>query len=129
MPFRTVFFFLVSYLIGGVAFAQNTPSAVEGVLDLSNWDWEENGNVGLEGEWDFYWDELYSPGYLSTNDPVPGTFNMPGYWNDVEVNGEEMGAKGVATFVLKVILPPNKGILALKIPPVRSAFVLYDRER
>ena len=37
------------------------PVAVDGVLDLSNWDFEKDGNVELKGEWRFVWEEFVEP--------------------------------------------------------------------
>ena len=37
------------------------PQAVDGVLDLSAWDFEKDGLVKLDGEWEFYWEQLLEP--------------------------------------------------------------------
>ena len=37
------------------------PVAVDGVLDLSNWDFERDGIVDLKGEWRFVWEEFVEP--------------------------------------------------------------------
>ena len=41
--------------------SQEAPEAVEGVIDLRDWDFEKNGSVNLSGEWLFFWDELLQP--------------------------------------------------------------------
>jgi len=38
-----------------------TPIAKKGVLDLSSWDFTKDGNVKLNGQWEFYWQNLYKP--------------------------------------------------------------------
>ena len=43
------------------------PNAVGGVLDLSGWNFEKDGTVPLDGEWDFYWSKL-----LSTQEAAAG---------------------------------------------------------
>ena len=35
-----------------------SPKAVSGVLDLREWNFETDGNINLDGEWEFYWDEV-----------------------------------------------------------------------
>ena len=37
---------------------KNIPKAVKGILDLSQWDFEKDGVINLDGEWEFYWNEL-----------------------------------------------------------------------
>ena len=37
------------------------PFAVNGVLDLTQWDFDRDGAVSLDGEWDFYWQQLLVP--------------------------------------------------------------------
>ena len=34
---------------------KNIPKAVKGILDLSQWDFEKDGVINLDGEWEFYW--------------------------------------------------------------------------
>ncbi len=34
------------------------PKAVKGILDLREWDFEKDGNINLDGEWEFYWKEF-----------------------------------------------------------------------
>ena len=34
--------------------------AQKGILDLRNWDFAKNGPIKLDGEWEFYWEKLYS---------------------------------------------------------------------
>ena len=34
------------------------PKAIKGVLDLRDWDFEKNGVINLDGEWEFYWKEF-----------------------------------------------------------------------
>ena len=37
------------------------PLAVDGILDLSDWDFEKDGIVELKGEWRFVWEEFVEP--------------------------------------------------------------------
>lgn len=42
--------------------AQNPSPARHGVLDLSVWDFQGEQVVSLDGQWEFYWDQLLRPG-------------------------------------------------------------------
>ena len=37
------------------------PKVVEGVIDLSDWNFESDGIVSLDGMWSFYWKQLLLP--------------------------------------------------------------------
>ena len=67
------------------------PLAVEGVLDLREWDFRNDGLVKLDGEWEFYWQKLLMP-----EDFVKGTYylvnrhliNIPRSWSGYEIDGQ-----------------------------------------
>ncbi|MDX1960567.1 MAG: 7TM diverse intracellular signaling domain-containing protein [Leptospiraceae bacterium] len=91
----------------------STPKAVKGVLDIRNWDFKKNGVIKLDGEWEFFWKEFLEPTSNPAGDAykrlLPGNeinyINVPGKWNDFPVNGQPVGARGFATYRLKIILP------------------------
>lgn len=106
--------------------ADASPRATQGVLDLQGLDWEEAKTVALKGEWAFFWKELRDPNStLALPGEAPTFESIPGSWNGAQIDAETLGSKGFATYALKVILPPSDEILALKIPPIRSAFSLW----
>ena len=39
----------------GTSPGKRSPTAVQGILDLSDWNLEEDGIVHCDGEWEFYW--------------------------------------------------------------------------
>ncbi len=47
------------------------PSAVAGELDARKWNPERQGNISLDGEWEFYWNQLLAPGDFSSSHPLP----------------------------------------------------------
>ena len=51
------------------------PVAVKGAIDISNWDFEKNGNLSLNGEWEFYWNKLLTPDEINRHNP--GYINVP----------------------------------------------------
>ncbi len=50
------------------------PKAESGVIDLSNWNFEQDGNMNLSGDWEFYWQRLYNPESLSSKLEVQKQF-------------------------------------------------------
>jgi diguanylate cyclase (GGDEF)-like protein len=98
----------------------HAPKAVDGVLDLSGWDFEKNGTVSLDGKWDFYWNRLLSPEELSSSPSIHGeTAAIPHSWTN-----EGYPSNGFATYHLKVI-SPWKGLLGLKILDSATSYNLW----
>ncbi|MBN1875585.1 MAG: response regulator [Anaerolineae bacterium] len=103
--------------------------AVSGVLDLRDWDFERNGPVNLEGEWEFYWQQLYtgaSPAYLPN-----GFCHIPSAWNKSKAldQGQKPKAFGYATLRLQVLLPSqvitNETLLQIYLADALTAYRLY----
>ena len=76
------------------------PKAVNGILDLSNWDFKKNGPIQLKGEWLFFWNHFIDPVNIPKED---GLAQVPGPWTNVKLkNGENPTPTGYASYVLKV---------------------------
>ncbi len=63
IPFKlkkSWFYWLIFCLLytHGLASAQEPPKAVTGILDLTSWDFDRDGALKLDGEWEFFWQEL-----------------------------------------------------------------------
>jgi signal transduction histidine kinase len=102
------------------------PVAKQGVLDLSGWNFTKDGNVNLNGEWLFYWQQLLTsqdlPGHKDNHQTV---FAIPGTWNGREVAGSKLGGDGYATFRLHVRLPGDSPQLAIRVLDQASAYLLW----
>jgi PAS domain S-box-containing protein len=103
------------------------PSAVNGILDLTDWDFKKDGPVDLIGEYEFYWSQHLSPSdFLDT--PLPertGFIKVPGYWKDHEVDGVKHSRDGYATYRLSIILNEKRESLAFRIREISVAYTLY----
>ena len=107
------------------------PTAREGVFDLSH---DANllstSTINLNGEWAFYWQQLLTPADFTEASPHPPSayITLPGAWNDVQVDGANVGRAGYATLRLRVLTGrSNKsaGELALKLGTIESAYRLW----
>lgn len=103
------------------------PLARQGQLDLSDWNWERDGTINLNGQWEFYWHQLLTPEDLRGPKTVApsGWIGVPGAWNGYTVDGRELAGTGYATFRLRVILPEDSRRLALHIPYEYTAYRLW----
>jgi signal transduction histidine kinase len=98
--------------------------AREGVLDLRSSSLE-NKIIPLEGEFEFYWSNLYTPAdFDSTPPPRTGYIHVPGLWNGYSVNDSVLKGQGYATYRLRILLPRG-GMYAVKIKEFDCAYHLW----
>jgi len=129
-PLRAVLLALL-LLASGLGCAANdkkTPVAADGVLDLADWDMARDGPVGLNGQWEFYWDRLLSPEDFRPGPAPPepsGFMTLPGVWRNHTLHGRTLSGYGNASFRLRVSLPPGEHRLALRVLSVAGAYRLW----
>ena len=107
------------------------PGHGAGFLDLSEWDFQEQGIAELNGEWLIFWESLLDPETVAGLEleelqaRADASFSMPHTWNNWEYRGEKVGGDGYATFVVDVALPPELSHGALWIPNASTAYELW----
>lgn len=95
-------------------------------IDLSNWNFEEQGVVDLRGKWEFYWNEFYtSDDFKEQNIVAEDYINVPSLWNKHEIDTGLISNEGFGTLRLKIKLSENHRLLALRIGRIETAFRLY----
>ncbi len=104
--------------------ADEAPKAKDGILDLSNWNPKEQKTIPLSGEWHFYWNH-FLPQNSSEKNSSGIIVNAPVAWNSIQINGQEIGSHGFATYRLQILLPKTDAHLYLKIPDEGTAYELY----
>ncbi|MFK7773798.1 MAG: adenylate/guanylate cyclase domain-containing protein [Saprospiraceae bacterium] len=105
---------------------QNYPTASKGVIDFTNWDFEKNGNVLLDGEWEFYWNELLTPEDFEKTNLTPDWIQVPKPWNNhLDENQESLPAHGFATYRLKIITSSKQKKLSIRLIEIRDAYNLW----
>ncbi len=99
-----------------------------GILDLRNHNWQKDGIVNLTGDWEFYWDKFYEPGYFndSTVQQNKRFAVVPDFWNNYITNSRFTHAGfGYATYRLKVLCPPSSSQLSLRFLTIQGAYNLF----
>ncbi|MBP1930205.1 hybrid sensor histidine kinase/response regulator [Ammoniphilus resinae] len=88
------------------------PKAINGVLDLRGWHFEEHdkGLVRLDGEWQFYPDQLleHRDFALESNEPPADLMTVPGSW------ASRMNTIGKATYRLLIDVGKQNLVFGLK---------------
>lgn len=109
------------------AFTQHRAKA--GRLDLSNWNFQKQGYVNLDGEWSFYWNSLPSPDDIDKEQPS-GYIEVPGTWNK-HIKDSRFGSSGhgFAAYRLRVRIPETNEPLALKILYAATSNIIFINGR
>ena len=106
--------------------SDRNPMAYQGKLNAAPWDIARSPVIRLDGEWEFYWNQLLTPEDFADNAPVPdGYMQVPSLWNGKNVQGENLPAFGCATYRLVLENVPFQGVLGLKKTNVRFSSRVY----
>lgn len=116
---------LVLVMQAACAEQSSSPSAVAGVLDLRSWSFEADGAVQLTGDWGFCWDALLDPGDPSPEPGTCGTARVPGLWTEVNA----APGRGTATYRLRILLPPERPPLSLRVGAPMTSHRLFINGR
>ncbi|NIV97995.1 diguanylate cyclase, partial [Candidatus Saccharibacteria bacterium] len=103
------------------------PRAVKGVLDLSDWDFKNDGPVDLSGEWEFYWQQHLVPQDFSakTAGRETGFIEVPGYWKGYELDGKKLPGYGYVTYRLNIVLNKQHEPMALRTVEIANAYTIF----
>ena len=121
--FATIIFYLTS-CSPALQDQPSAPEAVNGVLDLRDWDFEENGSISLSGEWKFFWNALIAP-EQAANQQDTVFADVPNSWTNYEIGKEALPSGGYATYSLKLYLPKSEQAYGLYNEGQGSAYTLW----
>lgn len=102
--------------------------AKQGVFDLRGLDMEGEQSVALDGEWEFYWNQLLTPEDFQGDGGIPtmsGVISLPGSWRGHKIAGKSLGSTGKATYRLRMLTDRSSGRLTLRILDVHEAYKLW----
>ncbi|WP_035154960.1 ATP-binding protein [Cohnella thermotolerans] len=114
--------------------ASGAPRASNGVLDLAQWDFHGQGLVPLNGQWEFYGNQLLTPEDFkdgaadggSRKPALSGYVNVPKAWNVAKSDGQGTSAFGCGTFRLTVRLPAESDrIYGIVVNNIKTAHRLF----
>lgn len=103
-------------------------AAAKGYLDLSRYDFEKEGILCLDGEWQFFSGRFLEPGNdanLQEAEKPDAYITPPAVWNDYEADGKPIPGFGYGTYRMILIgVKPNIP-MAIKMLPQSTAYHLY----
>jgi signal transduction histidine kinase len=103
--------------------AKDTPRAKDGLLDLREYDFFENGVLRIEGEWHFHWNQIIDPSlHIDSSQYI---VEVPSSWNKLKGIVPGIEPKGFASYHLKIIVPNNIERVAFRFNEVFSGSGYY----
>lgn len=100
-----------------------TPSAQDGVFDLTGWSGEKA--IEIAGEWEFYWDQLLTGQERIGITEAPVFVDAPSYWNDYKTNDTRLPGKGKATYRVHIAGAEAGVLYGVRIQGMSTAYRLY----
>ena len=108
----------------GVSSQARNKIVENGKLDLSDWPFEDGGNVKLDGDWEFYWNKIIKPDQFAAGAPqMTGDYPVPLYWT--KYSGLDLPSRGNATYRLVIKTNGRDEWLGLSIPELYTEYALY----
>ncbi|MDR0271087.1 hypothetical protein [Paenibacillus sp.] len=102
------------------------PPINQGVLDLSRWQDHNRSMLNLDGEWEFYPNQLLKPGDVPRGTKTQNYIQVPGKWNGwTDANGVMMKGKDYGTYRIVVRNAPVGEMLAIAKNYARFSDKLY----
>jgi len=121
--------FLLSLCLGFVLGAcgssysgREPPKAVGGILDLSQWDFDRDGPLRLDGEWNFLWDRFLTPeDLMSRAHESASVLHVPAAWTAAQKNPDASHGYGTAWLQIRG-LNAHEQPYALQISQIGTAY-------
>lgn len=115
---------ILFFIFLGCQPGKESPKVTKGILDLRQWNFQTNGNISLDGEWEFYWNELiHDP--KSKEQAASAYIKVPAKWDKGRNLAHNYPSHGYASYRAKVLLPEANTQLSLKISSISSSYTLY----
>ncbi len=106
----------------------NKPKVEKGLIDLSNWNFESDGVLQLDGMWEFYHNQLLMP--TSFNDSLKYTFQkIPSDWGKYKINNTKIEGHGFSTFRTKLIPNTKDSLYIIKLGRIDVSYKLFANNK
>lgn len=97
-----------------------------GKADLKTYNFDQNGPIELDGKWEFYPEKLYTAkDFKNGNSIKPMIVELPSLWNKDYFPESEKPNIGFGTYRIKIILPKDVNILALRLKRIETAYNIF----
>jgi signal transduction histidine kinase len=122
--------FLLTFGFTALFAHQDIPVPNNGVLDLRESALDNHTMINLNGEWQFHWHELLTPGRFDQDATSGIPVTVPSYWSSYKINGRSLPGTGYGTYSLMIILPEDfSSLICFDIPVFDVAYKFYLNNR
>ncbi|MDC7232983.1 MAG: diguanylate cyclase [Spirochaetales bacterium] len=101
------------------------PMSVEGQLDLTDIEFCSDFTGFLNGDWEFYWNELLEPDDFLLESFEGELISVPGPWNHQPEGAQEYPALGYGTYRLRMRIKDPTLIYALHVREIYTSFHIW----
>ncbi|RLD52756.1 MAG: hypothetical protein DRI94_02065 [Bacteroidetes bacterium] len=124
---RTYYGILFFALLNLIAFkSESQPTATEGKLDLSSFNFKENKFVKLTGVWEFYPSKFYNPSdFKKGTEEIPKFVSIPSLWNKALFPDTKKPNIGFGTYRLQIKIPDSINIFALRLKRIETSYKIW----
>ena len=130
VSYRYILLFLLVFAFSDYSKAQNEktrPTAKNGIIDLQTWEFEKDGIIKLDGEWEFYWNSFIGNKKTSTQTNKKLRFiEVPSLWNDYIINNQRIGSHGYASYKLHIKLNKKEELAIRYLNTATSCEIFID---
>ena len=105
-------------------FPSDAGTAKNGLVDLQNWNLQQDPIIKLRGDFDFWPMRFIDPSEID-HFPPPKTAKVPADWNGVLSDHYLLDGRGYATYRVKIVLPEKTAPLSLKLYDISTAYTLF----
>lgn len=117
--------FWMFFLFSSCSRKSAVPSAVQGLMNLEKWDFVQFGNLELNGQWEFYYQQfLSSEDIAEGRGHLTGYINFPGTWRNFQAGDSKISGHGYGTFRLRIRLP-NHPHISMKTATVGTSYKMF----
>ncbi|MDQ0176578.1 ATP-binding protein [Bacillus chungangensis] len=99
------------------------PHPVQGVLDLRDYELKNNKTISLDGEWEFYPNQLIAPNKIKALNSEKNYMEIPKLWEDEKISYQ------YGTYRLRILVNDKLQSYGIRAPVVRSASQLFVNEQ
>ncbi len=123
------FFWLITITLLLSCSIQNQYLIDAGNLDLSSYDFEEQGNLLLKGEVYFFGNRYIKPEEIDLYLNKAKKIRFPGTWNNLVIDGEKLSGKGYGTYYFKIILNRDNNDYTLLLNDRTTAYRIFANQK
>ncbi|WP_338552753.1 ATP-binding protein [Paenibacillus sp. KS-LC4] len=126
VPLALASFIFIILMTFNSALDKDKPEASRGKLSFTTEDQIIGTGSSLDGEWEFYWNQLLEPDdFAAGSAGQAGYMTVPSSWSKTEADGQKHSSKGYATYRLVVQLPESDTELGLVAKGITTAHRIW----